>query len=114
MDITVTQHIEIRPNRAGQSRAYIVGTRVRIQDVYFLAEVQGKTPDEIVGAIPHLTLAQVHAALSYYFDHRDEILDEVRQDETAEKKLRSQLGPGPLERKQTGLEGADDATVSSG
>ena len=30
----------------------------------------GMNPDEILQSLPHLTLAQVHAALTYYFDHQ--------------------------------------------
>ena len=56
-------HIEVRPNRAGKPRAYIVGTRVRVQDIYVDSEVYGMTPDEIAAGYPQLTLAQVHAAL---------------------------------------------------
>ena len=94
-----TSHIELRPNRAGRPRAFIAGTRVRVQDIYALAEIQGRTPDEIVRALPHLTLGQVHAALSYYFDHRQQILDEIREDEQLVAKVRAAAGPGPLEAK---------------
>ena len=100
MGNTIVPHIELRENRQGQLRAFIDGTRVRVQDVYFLAEVDGKTPDEVVTALPHLTLGQVHAALSYYFDHREEILDQIRQDEAFVTEMRATLGPGPLERKR--------------
>jgi uncharacterized protein (DUF433 family) len=81
MTQTVATHIEIRPNRDGQPRAFIERTRVRVQDVYALAEIHGKTPGEIVQALPSLTLAQVHAALSYYFDHRPSIVQEMQEDE---------------------------------
>ncbi len=77
----VATYIEIRQNRAGQPRAYIEGTRVRVQDVALMSERRGLSPDEICNAITHLTLGQVHAALSYYFDHRDTILCELREDE---------------------------------
>jgi uncharacterized protein (DUF433 family) len=33
----------------------------------------GDTPDEFVESYPHLNLAQVYDALSYYYDHREEI-----------------------------------------
>jgi hypothetical protein len=36
---------------------------------------------------PGITLADVHAALTYYFDHCEEIEEEFRQDEEAAKKL---------------------------
>ena len=91
------KHIELRPNRSGQPRAYVVGTRVSVQDIYALAEIQGLTPDEIARSLPHLSLAQVHAALAYYFDHREQILDEIRQDEEFVRHFKTVTGPGPLE-----------------
>jgi uncharacterized protein (DUF433 family) len=33
----------------------------------------GMSVDEILQSLPHLTAAQVHAALAYYFDHQKEI-----------------------------------------
>jgi uncharacterized protein (DUF433 family) len=91
--------IELRPNRAGQLRAYIAGTRVRVQDIYGLAELQGKSPDEIVAALPHLNLSQVHSALAYYFRHREAILREIREDDEFVAAVRAKLGPGPLAAK---------------
>ncbi len=38
----------------------------------------GMSPDEIVSEIPSITLADVHAALAYFFDHMDEIREEMR------------------------------------
>jgi uncharacterized protein (DUF433 family) len=99
MERSLVQHIEIRKNRSGQERAYIVGTRVRVQDIYIDSEVVGKSPEQIVTALPHLTLAQVHAALAYYFDHREEILREMREDEQFVSLMKEQTGPGPLELK---------------
>jgi uncharacterized protein (DUF433 family) len=93
----VENYIELRKNRDGANRAFIVGTRVRVQDIYALAEIQGKTPDEIVQALPHLTLAQVHAALAYYFDHRPEILRELREDGEFAAQLQAASSPGPLQ-----------------
>lgn len=92
-------HIELRPNRDGQLRAYIAGTRVRVQDIVYDSELMGMTPDEVVRNLPHLTLGQVHAALSYYFDHLDEIRQSMREDkefaremEEAQKRARDAAG----------------------
>ena len=98
---TVATHIELRPNRDGQLRAYIVGTRVRVQDIYAQAEIHGRTPAEIVEGLPHLTLGQVYAALSYLFDHREEILRELREDESFVEALRATNKPSLLERART-------------
>ena len=96
MPQTVATHIDIRLNRAGQPRAFIEGTRVRVQDVYAFSEIQGKTPDEIVLALPHISLAQVHAALSYYFDHRDAIIQEMREDTEFVSQFRAATGQGAV------------------
>lgn len=107
----IATHIEIRQNRDGQPRAYIEGTRVRVSDIYAYAEVRGLTPDEIVESLPHLTLGQVHAALSYFFDHREQVLQEIREDEEFVRLLRERTGPGPLELKLR-ESAADDAIPS--
>lgn len=39
----------------------------------------GLSPEEIVIHLPHLTLAQVFDALSYYSDHKDEINDYIEK-----------------------------------
>jgi uncharacterized protein (DUF433 family) len=101
MSQTSTNPIELGPNRAGRLRAYIAGTRVRVQDIYGYAELQGKTPDEIAVALPHLSLHQIHAALAYYFQHREAILQEIREDDDFAAAVRAKLAPGPLESKLT-------------
>lgn len=97
MSQVVATHIELRNNRSGQPRAYIIGTRVRVQDVSCMAEHEGYTPDQIVEALPHLTLAQVQAALDYYVGHRDAILQELREDEEFVREMRASMPPSLLE-----------------
>lgn len=95
----IASHIQIRPNRDGQNRAFIDGTRVRVHDVVVMAELHGQTPDQIAEALPHLSLAQIHAALSYYFDHRAEIQQELKDDAEFVERFKAQVGPGPLEQR---------------
>lgn len=111
METKLNPYIEIRRNREGRDRAFIVGTRVRVQDVYVDSQIHGKSPEEIVTSLPHLTLSQVHAALAYYYDHREAILDEMRQDKELVTILKKQMGPGPLESKLRGA-GVEDALPS--
>ncbi|MBE2201192.1 MAG: DUF433 domain-containing protein [Anaerolinea sp.] len=47
----------------------ITGTRIKVSQIALEYERLGWTPDQIIDAHPHLTLAQVHAALSYYYDN---------------------------------------------
>ena len=57
----------------------INGTRITVRDVVSMLRV-GYTPDTLAGeAYPHITLAQVYDALSFYHDHPDEIEDWIRR-----------------------------------
>jgi hypothetical protein len=46
------------------------------------------TPDQIAEAHPHLGLAEIHAALAYYYDHRERIQREWEDAETLIAALR--------------------------
>jgi uncharacterized protein (DUF433 family) len=68
---TLDQHIEITPGIAG-GKPRIAGHRITVQNIAVWHERLGKTADDI--ADDHdLTLSEVYAALTYYFDHREEI-----------------------------------------
>lgn len=69
-------------------RARLAGHRVRVLDIAIWYERQGLSPDEIVSQIPSLTLSDVHTALAYYFDHREEILDEIEDERRTAEEFR--------------------------
>ena len=97
-----TEYIEFRETHAAEQKAFIAGTRISVQDVYVAHELLGQTPDQIAAAYPHLTLAQIHAALTYYYDHADEVRSQFRAEKVFADSMRQQLGPGPLATKQAG------------
>jgi uncharacterized protein (DUF433 family) len=80
MEITLTQHITKTPGVCG-GRACIAGHRIRVQDIVVWHELRGYSPDEIVDLFPGITLADVYAALAYYFDNRAEIDAEFSKDD---------------------------------
>lgn len=71
-------------------RPVVTGTDIKVSQIASEAERLGMTPDEIVEAHPHLTLADVHAALSYYYDHADAIRGEWREAEALIAALQKQ------------------------
>jgi uncharacterized protein (DUF433 family) len=77
MATTTAERITKTPGVCG-GRACIAGHRVRVLDVVIWREQEGMTPDEIVSQVPSIALADVHAALAYYDDHREEIQEEIR------------------------------------
>lgn len=66
----------------------MAGTRIRIMDIAVEYEYMNYTPDDIVNAHPHLKLEQVHAALSYYYEHQAKIDSKIKEDEKFVEKLR--------------------------
>ena len=76
---TIASHIEITPGTcAGKPR--IAGHRIRVQDIVLWTE-EGRSADEIVANFPQLSLADVYAALTYYHDNREQIDQDIREDE---------------------------------
>jgi uncharacterized protein (DUF433 family) len=75
------EHIEITPGTCG-GRPRIARTRITVDLIAQLCLTNGQTPRQIVEAYPHLELADIHAALAYYLDHKREI-DRRRIDDDA-------------------------------
>jgi uncharacterized protein (DUF433 family) len=100
MPSKLADHIDADPQRCG-GRPCIAGTRIRVQDIYVWHELQGQSPDEIVTDFKQLTLADVHAALAYYYDHRAEIDAEV-QAERSESEQQKLSHPSKLQLRLTG------------
>ena len=73
----------------------MTGTRIRVQDIVFWTE-EGRSPDEIVRSFPHLTLADVYAALAYYHDNRVVIDEHIRDDDAKVSRLKAEANAGFL------------------
>jgi uncharacterized protein (DUF433 family) len=59
----------------------IVGTRITVRTVVIAALLHGQTPEQLLQHYPHLSLASIHDALSYYYDHREAMDREIAQHE---------------------------------
>lgn len=75
--------------RGGRPR--IAGTGVTVRRIVGWYKL-GLSPEEIVVEIPHLTLAQVHAALAYYHANREEIEQDIAEEEAVAEQLEQQHG----------------------
>jgi uncharacterized protein (DUF433 family) len=78
----VYSHITKSPGVRG-GKACIDNTRITVADIAALLKA-GKTTDEMLVAYPSLNKAQVHAAISYCYENREEIEAVFAQDEAAE------------------------------
>ena len=75
----LSAHIEITPGVLG-GKPRIAGRRIGVAFVAMLHDRSGWSADEIAHEYD-LTLADVYAALAYYFDHREEIDARSRADQ---------------------------------
>ena len=91
-----TTHIRLDENGV----AWIDDTRTKVVEVAVDKLAHGSSPEEMHFQYPHLSLAQIHAALAYYYDHQTELDSEIRTrraeaDELAagasDRQLRSRL-----------------------
>ncbi len=87
-------YVERRPGVSG-GKPVIVGTRIKVTQVAIEYERLGWTADQIIDAHPHLTLAQVHDALSYYYENQAALDADILADEQTVAEL-SQLYPSKL------------------
>lgn len=93
---TAIQHIESKPEVLN-GKPKIVGKRISVQHIVVWHEKIGKSVDEISTEFD-LSHAEIHAALSYYFDHREKIDADIKKDQATIKELKSEI-PSKLRSK---------------
>jgi uncharacterized protein (DUF433 family) len=82
-----------------QGVAWIIGTRVKVIEVALDKLAHGSSPEEMAFQYPHLSLAQIHAALAYYYEHQGELDADIERRWLEVKKLAAQEAGSPLQRR---------------
>lgn len=70
--------------------------RIRVAQIVVDQMAHGWSAEEILRQYPHLTPAEVHAALAYYFDHRAAIDAEIRREWSEAERAASEGANLPL------------------
>jgi uncharacterized protein (DUF433 family) len=76
-----------------QGVAWIDDTNTKVIEVVLDKIAYGWSPEEIHFQHPHLSLAQIHAAFSYYYDHQDTLDAEIERRYRDVEALRAQAAP---------------------
>lgn len=88
---TVTEYRYIvRDEKILGGEPVIRGTRTPVRAVVENWRL-GLSPEEIVIHMPHLTLAQIFEALSYYSDHQEEINNYIKENQISDDKIHPAL-----------------------
>ena len=69
--------------------AWISGANTKVIEVAMDVMAHGWSAEEIVFQHPHLSLAMVHAALAYYFAHKEEIDAQMKASNERAEELRN-------------------------
>lgn len=87
---TKVEHAYIEREQGVQGgRPVIKGTRTPVKSIVIYHRM-GSIPEEIQIKLPHLSLAQIYDALSYYYDFKDEIDNDIDAD--SEEKIKQEFG----------------------
>jgi uncharacterized protein (DUF433 family) len=95
----VASHIEIDD----QGVAWITGANTKVIEVVLDKIAYGWSPEEIRFQHPYLSLAQIHAALSYYYGQQEELDSEIARRHAEVEKMAAKSADSPLRRKLLNL-----------
>ena len=87
----------------GRGVAWIGGTKVKVAEVVLDKLAFGSSPEEIHFQHPHLSLAQIHAALTYYYENQNHLDAQIRRGLEESGELASQVSDPDLRRKLCNL-----------
>lgn len=79
-----------------QGIPWIDGANTKIVELVGEVRAHGWSPEELAYQHPHLTLGQVHSALAYYWDHREDIEADLKRRSELAEEIRSEIGDHPL------------------
>ncbi len=103
MERVSTEYIEITPGVLG-GKPRIAGHRIAVAHIAEMYLKMGQSIEEIAGQYD-LSPASVHAAMAYYYEHREEIDRRTVAGEEFVEELRRNLPPSPLEAKLRAIRG---------
>jgi uncharacterized protein (DUF433 family) len=84
---------------AGEPARLERNPRVRVAQIVMDYNQFHWTAEQFCEQYPHLTPAEVHAALTYYYDHRQQIDDEIQAELKDVEADRARAGRSPLAEK---------------
>ena len=92
-------HITVGPDNV----PILAGTRIKVVEIVLDHLAHGWGAEDIHGEFPQLSLGQIHSALGYYYDHKEEIDADIQRRREMVEELRGRIearqGPSPLKAK---------------
>jgi uncharacterized protein (DUF433 family) len=99
--MTSTGYAHIELNKDG--KPIISGTRTKVIQIAMEKIGWGWDADQIHRQYPYLTLGQIHSALAYYYDHKEELDRAIEESERLADEMRASLEESPARQKLRAL-----------
>jgi len=80
-----------------KGRPVIDGTRFKVQVFIEIWKGTGWDPDEMHENYPDLSMAQIHSAFAYYWDHKDEIEQAIAESDALVERYRQENPESPAQ-----------------
>lgn len=74
----------------------IGGTTMKVIELVLEMHAYGWSPNELRFQHPYLTLGQIHSALAYYWDHKEELDRDIKCRSKRVEQIRRDVGPSQL------------------
>lgn len=94
MSVVETRYEHIVLDAAGVAR--IAGTTTKVIELIQEQLAYGWSAEELHFQHPYLSLGQIHSALAYYWDHKDELDRDIARRLARADELRRTTLPSPL------------------
>lgn len=95
MTAVIESYIMIDANNV----AWVADTRIKVIEIALDKLAHGSSPEELHFQYPYLSMAQIHHALAYYYDHREELDDEILRRLREVNELAARQADSPLRQK---------------
>ena len=92
MTTTLSGHIEVDDSNV----ARVARSRIKVIHLVMEKVANGWGPEEMQRNFPHLSLAAVYAAFTYYYDHQVECDAQIEASVKFAEQARAQAGPSPV------------------
>ena len=93
--ITTYQHVQIDAGGV----PIISGTTMKVVELVMAQLAHGWSPEELHFQHPYLSLGQIHSALAYYWDHKEELDADIERRGQYVEEARREAGPSLLTNK---------------
>ena len=97
MSAPSTTYPHLRLDESG--RAWVDGANVKVSEVAADYLAHGSSVEEMAIQFPHLSPSTIHAALAYYYDHREEYEEAFASSLQSSREKLSATKDSPLRRR---------------